>query len=212
MTQPRIEQTSVTAGDPCRQAPATERNREAILEVLREVLPASGTVLEIASGTGQHAAFFASRLAPLAWQPSDPDPELRQSIVAWAETTDGPPLPPLALDALRPDLWRDLEVDAIVSINLLHIAPWAATEGLMAGAGRLLAPGAPLVIYGPFMRDGKHTAESNEAFDATLKAQDSAWGVRDVVDVTNAAVAEGLTPDGVIEMPANNLTLVFRAT
>ncbi len=148
-----------------RHAPATARNREPILAVLRQILPAQGTVLEIASGTGEHVVYFAGALPHLLWQPSDPNPEARRSIAAHAAAAKLPNLlPPLELDASRA-VWPVTRADAIVSINMIHIAPWAAAEGLMAGAGLLLAPGAPLYLYGPFRERERDIAPSNAAFD-----------------------------------------------
>lgn len=191
-----------------RHAPATARNRDPILAVLRDVLPERGLVLEVASGTGEHAAAFAAALPALDWQPSDPDAEARASIDAWCAHTSNV-RPALALDAAAAD-WPIDRADAILCINMVHISPWAATEGLMAGAERLLAPGAPLYLYGPYRRAGVPTAPSNEAFDADLKARNPAWGLRDLADVTALASARGLLLDRVVDMPANNLSVVFR--
>lgn len=191
-------------------APAAARNRDPILAVLRRVLPATGTVLEIASGTGEHAVHFAAALPGLVWQPSDPSEEARASVAAWSAAATLPNLrPPLDVDAAAP-VWPVASADAIVSINMIHIAPWQACLGLMAGAGRLLPPGGPLVLYGPFNVDGRFTAPSNAAFDASLRARDPAWGIRDVADVAAAAEAHGLSLDERVEMPANNTMLVFR--
>lgn len=196
--------------DPRRYAPATLRNREPILGVLRVVLPGTGTVLEVASGTGEHAVFLAHALPALVWQPSDPDPGNRASIAAWTAATGIRTVrPPLALDAAAAD-WPVERADAVICINMIHIAPWPACLGLMRGAARLLPSGGPLYLYGPFRRGGLHTAPSNEAFDAGLREQDPAWGVRDLEAVTEAAAREGLLPDRVVEMPANNLSVVFR--
>ena len=196
--------------DPRRHAPATQRNREPILEVLYRVLPASGRVLELASGTGEHAVWFAHALRPLVWVPSDPDPEMRRSIAAHAASAQVRTLEtPLDIDVTRRP-WPVAHADAVVCINLLHIAPWAASEGLMAGAAEVLPTDAPLYVYGPFTRDGAHTAESNARFDESLRASDPAWGVRDVAEVTAEAERRGLALDEVVEMPANNLSLVFR--
>ena len=193
-----------------RIAPATARNREPILAVLRRVLPARGTVLETNSGTGEHAAYFAVHLPHLIWQPTDIDPEALASIEAHREAANAPNLlAPLKLDVLSPN-WPLTKADAIVSINMIHIAPWAAAEGLMAGAERVLAPGGLLYLYGPFMENGRHTAESNAAFDASLKARDPAWGVRDLDVVRALADMHGLQLAKRIAMPANNLSLVFR--
>lgn len=199
--------------DPVRlRYPATERNREPILEVLRRVLPPRGTVLEIASGSGEHAAFFAAALPGIAWQPSDPDPRARQSIAAWAAESDGDIRAPFSVDAADAD-WEaglDDQYDAIVCINMVHVAPWAACRGLMRGAGALLGPGGSLFLYGPFMRAGRHTAPGNEAFDSSLRANDPDWGVRDLDHVTAVAGHAGLAMEEIVEMPANNLSVVFR--
>jgi cyclopropane fatty-acyl-phospholipid synthase-like methyltransferase len=192
-------------------SPATARNRAPILAVLQRVLPAEGRVLEIASGAGEHAMFIARAMPALTWQPSDPDPEARASIGAWiAEERLSNVLAPRAIDA-RDRQW-DAEglYDAIVAINMIHISPWEATLGLIAGAGRLLPAGGVLYTYGPYMRGGRHTAASNAAFDASLKARDPSWGVRDVGDIESAAAMQGLTLEEIVEMPANNLSLVFR--
>jgi hypothetical protein len=192
-----------------RNAPATLRNRDPILQALREVLPATGVVLEVASGTGEHAVHFAAGLPGVTWQPSDPDAGARASIAAWtAEAALVNVLPPLALDAAD-ESWPIDRADAAVCINMIHISPWAATEGLMRGAGRLLAAGGPLVVYGPFVREGVPLAPSNAAFDADLRARDPAWGLRDLDVVEACAGANGLVLDRVVEMPANNLLVVF---
>ncbi|WP_395390878.1 DUF938 domain-containing protein [Novosphingobium sp. BL-8A] len=193
-----------------RIAPATARNRDPILDVLRDVLPGSGTVLEIASGTGEHAVHFARGLPHLNWQPSDPDADARLSIAAWREAEAVPNLkPPLELDAAAPD-WPVEHADAVVCINMIHISPWAATLGLMVGAGRLLASGATLVLYGPYHREGQATAPSNAAFDEDLRLRNPAWGLRLLEDVVREADGQGFDLDRVVEMPANNLTVVFR--
>ncbi|MEQ8602874.1 MAG: DUF938 domain-containing protein [Marivibrio sp.] len=206
--------------DPRRHAPATLRNRDALLPVLQAHLPASGRrggqVLEIASGTGEHAAFFAPRLAPeLRWRPSDAEPEALASIDAHAAASEAPEkiAPAIALDVTA-DAWPAEATEgttAIFCANMIHIAPWAAAEGLLRGAGRLLPAGAPLLLYGPFKRDGRHTAESNEAFDESLRARDPSWGVRDLEsEVLPLADARGLTLKAIEAMPANNLTVIFR--
>ncbi|MDV3455587.1 DUF938 domain-containing protein [Sphingomonas sp. HF-S4] len=191
-----------------RHAPATARNRDPIADVLTAELPAEGLVLEVASGSGEHCAYFAGRFPALDWQPSDPDAEALASIADWCEGLANV-LAPLALDAAVDD-WPVPAADAILCVNMVHISPWEATLGLMAGAGRLLAPGAPLILYGPYRRQGVPTAESNEAFDVSLKARDPRWGLRHVEDVSAAAAAQGLVLQRIVEMPANNLTLVFR--
>ena len=201
----------IAAGpDPRRYAPATLRNRGPILDVLRQVLPAAGTVLEIASGSGEHAVFFAEALSDLMWQPTDPDPDNRASIRAWiAETGVTNVTAPADLNAAA-RAWPVTHADAIVCINMIHISPWAATLGLLAGAGRTLPTAAPLYLYGPYRRNSRHTAPSNEDFDQSLRAQNPEWGVRDLEEVTTAAAQVGLTLAEVIEMPANNLSVVFR--
>ena len=193
-----------------RNAPATERNREPIAAVLRGVLPARGKVLEVASGTGEHVVHFARAFPDLLWQPSDPDEQALASIAAWrAEAGLANLAEPIRLDAAD-EAWPIAAADAILCVNMVHISPWAATEGLMRGAGHLLAPGAPLILYGPYRRAGVATAPSNEAFDQSLKARNPAWGLRDLDRVTAEAEARGLSFERLVEMPANNLSLVFR--
>jgi SAM-dependent methyltransferase len=185
------------------------RNAEPIIAVLRSVLPGAGAVLEIASGTGEHALHFARAFPHLTFQPSDPDPLALASVEAWR--SEGPPnlLAPLRLDASLED-WPVKRADAVLCINMVHISAWAATEGLMRGAGRLLASGAPLVLYGPYRREGVATAPSNEAFDRSLKERNPLWGLRRLEDVAAEAQRAGLALEQVVEMPANNLTLVLR--
>jgi hypothetical protein len=191
-------------------APAVARNRDPILTVLREVLPAAGTVLEIASGTGEHAIHFAAALPHLVWQPSDPDAQARSSIAAHAMQAGlANLLPPLELDAAAP-VWPVTRADALVSINMIHISPWGATQGLMAGAARVLPAGAPLYLYGPYRRHGQHTAPSNAAFDESLRARDPEWGVRDLDEVSALATAHGFALQRTVAMPANNLIVIFR--
>lgn len=191
-------------------APATQRNREPILDVLRRVLPPRGLVLEIASGTGEHVTHFAGALPDLSWQPSDPSPEHRQSIAAWAvELGVTSVLPPLDLDVRRLP-WPVAQADAILAINMIHIAPWEATLGLLRGAAALLAPGAPLYLYGPYRRRGVPTAPSNEAFDQSLRERDPSWGLRELEAVVAEAEPEGFLLEQVVEMPANNLSVVLR--
>jgi SAM-dependent methyltransferase len=191
-------------------SPAVTRNRDPILAVLRRVLPDRGTVLEIASGTGEHAAYFAARLPDLIWQPSDVDPDALASIEAHGEAANSPNLrAPVTLDVTAP-AWPVTQADAVISMNMIHISPWAAAQGLMAGAARLLADGAPLYLYGPFKENGEHTAPSNAAFDASLKARDPRWGVRDTGDVRALADSHGFDFIERVAMPANNLSLVFR--
>ena len=199
-------------------APATERNREPILEVLLEVLPPTGTVLEISSGTGEHAVFFAPRLAPRRWIPSDPNPIARASIAAWrdsfaAQNVREPAanlFAPIDLDA-RELNWNVSEpIRAIVNINMIHISPWSACLGLMAGANRILPAGGVLYLYGSYKQNGKHTAPSNQLFDQSLRQQNPEWGVRNLEEVIAAAQAEKLDLIQTIEMPANNLSVVFQ--
>lgn len=189
-----------------RHAPATERNRDPIAAVLAEALPAQGTVLEVASGTGEHVAFFAERFSALTWQPSDPDGDALASIAAWSEGRANI-LPPLEIDASAGDFPA---AEAILCINMVHISPWEATLGLLAGAGEALAPGAPLILYGPYRREGVETAPSNEQFELWLKEKDARFGLRFVEAVSAAAVAQGLSLERLVEMPANNLMLVYR--
>jgi hypothetical protein len=191
-----------------RHAPATARNREPIAAVLDEALPAHGLVLEVASGSGEHAAFFAERFPDLTWQPSDPDADALASIADWCAGLANV-LPPVALDAAEA-AWPIGAADAILCVNMVHISPWEVTLGLMEGAGRPLAAGAPLVLYGPYRQREMPTAESNEAFDVSLKSRNPAWGLRHVEDVSAAATACGLLLERIVAMPANNLSLVFR--
>ncbi|MBN3754533.1 DUF938 domain-containing protein [Paraburkholderia sp. Tr-20389] len=202
----------MTTPDPNQRqhAPATERNREPILAVLERVLPATGTVLEIASGTGQHAIHFAAALPQLVWQPSDPDEDSRASIAAWTTHSGLANVrAPLALD-VRDASWGIDAADAVVCINMIHISPWESAQGLMSGAGRLLGPGSVLFLYGPYRRGGAHTAPSNAAFDAQLQSRNPAWGVRDMEAVVALADAAGFDGDEAVAMPANNFSLVFR--
>lgn len=206
--------------DAKRSAPATQRNREPILQVLQRVLPTEGTVLEVGSGTGEHAIFFAPRLQPRQWQPSDVDSESLASISAWMQEYPCENLhPPLELD-IRDASWcvergkgyalQVAPITAIASINTIHIAPWSATEGLMAGAGRILPSGGILYLYGPFQRNGRHTAPSNESFDASLRFQNPEWGIRHLEDVINVAQANQLEFLETVDMPANNFSVVFQ--
>lgn len=193
-----------------KHAPATLRNRDAIAEVLAAILPAQGLVLEIASGSGEHIVHFARRFPMLEWQPSDPDHDALRSINAYREEAGLTNLrPSLALDVMAA-CWPLTRTDAMLCINMLHIAPWSATGALMAGAGRLLAPGAPLYLYGPFIEAAVPLAESNAAFDMSLKSRDSDWGLRDVADVAAVADDFGLQLEARVAMPANNLSLIFR--
>lgn len=193
--------------DPRLSSPATLRNRDPILDVLRSVLPARGLVLEIASGAGEHVLHFARALPHLTFQPSDPSEEARASIAAWSAGTLNIRLP-LPLDAAA-ESWPIAAADAVIAINMVHISPWAATEGLIRGAGRLLAPGGVLYLYGPYRQERVETAPSNLAFDASLKARNPAWGLRNVADVAALAAAQGFRGPDITAMPANNLSLVF---
>jgi SAM-dependent methyltransferase len=192
-----------------RYAPATLRNRDDIVAVLRNVLPTSGTVLEIASGTGEHAAYFAAAFPHLEWQPSDHDEAGLESIEAWRGEVNLDNLrPPVCVDAAGH--WPELRADAVLCINMVHISPWSASLGLFRGAADVLRAGAPLYLYGPYKRRGVATAESNLAFDQSLKARNPDWGLRDIDDVTGAAREAGFILDQVTEMPANNLSVVYR--
>lgn len=196
--------------DQRRSAPATLRNRDPILDVLVQWLPGSGMAVELASGSGEHVVHFARALPALRWQPSDPDASARASIAAWAaaEGLDNI-LPPLAIDAGAQD-WPIARADAVLCINMVHISPWTATEGLMRGAGRILPTGAPLYLYGPYRRPDRPLEPSNEAFDQDLRRRDPRWGLRALDEVVACAAAQGLDLAQVTEMPANNLSVVFR--
>lgn len=192
-------------------SPASIRNRDPILAVLKACLPEKGLVLEIASGAGEHAVHMAANLPGLTWRPTDPDPTARASIAAWAERAGLENLlAPLALDAGDPAAWPVERCDAVVCINMIHISPWSATVGLMAGAGRVLPVGGVLYLYGPYREAGVPTAPGNEAFDASLKARNPEWGLRMRETVSDEASKNGLSLEDRVEMPANNLSLVFR--
>lgn len=193
-----------------RTSGAAERNAEPILAVLRRVLPPRGLLLEIASGSGHHAAVFAAALPGLTWQPTDVDPEALASVGDRVAEAGLPNLrPPLRLDVAA-GAWPVERADAILCVNMLHIAPWSCALGLFDGAARLLPPGAPLVTYGPYRWGGAFTAPSNAAFDDSLRARDPAWGVRDVADLRREAAARGLRLEEEVAMPVNNHTLIFR--
>jgi SAM-dependent methyltransferase len=196
--------------DARRYAPATARNREPIAAVLREELPSSGLVLEVASGTGEHAAYFAGLFPGLDWQPSDPNPASLESIAAWREEAGLPNLrAPVQLDASASD-WPVTAADSVLCINMVHISPWEATLGLLAGAARLLPPGGLLILYGPYFRDAVETAPSNLAFDMDLQARNPQWGLRHLEEVDREAIKVGLEPSRLVEMPANNIMRVYR--
>jgi len=193
-----------------RHAPATARNSQPLAEVLARELPASGLVLEVASGTGEHAVFMARRFPALDWQPSDCATDALHSVEAWAQDAGLANLrPAIALDAAAGE-WPIEATDAVLCVNMVHISPWEATVGLFAGAGRLLPAGAPLIFYGPFIEDGVETAPSNRAFDQSLKARDPRWGLRRVADIDALAISQNLQRTARHEMPANNLVLVYR--
>jgi hypothetical protein len=196
--------------DARRYAPAVARNREPILEVLRPHLPSRGLVLEVASGSGEHVTQFAKASAPdLIFQPSDPDPVARASIDAWTAALSLRNIrPAIALDAAS-EVWPIACADSVLCINMIHITPWAATVGLMRGSAAVLPLGGMLYVYGPFRREGRHTAPSNEAFDRDLRMRDPAWGVRDIEAVAALAEAHGFAEPLIKEMPANNLSLFF---
>ena len=197
---------------------ATQRNREPILEILLQVLPPTGSILEIASGTGEHAVFLAPHLAPRKWLTSEPNTQLRASINAWCEFHPAENIyPPFNIDtretvwAVETELPPDLQpIVAMVNINMIHISPWSACLGLIAGAARILPIHGVLYLYGPFKRDGKHTAPSNEAFEQTLKMQNPEWGVRDLEEVIAVANAKNLKLQAIYQMPANNISVVFQ--
>jgi hypothetical protein len=191
-------------------APATARNRDPIAAVLKDWLPAAGRVLEVGSGTGEHAVHFARNFPDLEWQPTDPDPEHLGSIRAWREWANLPNLlPPLAIDVTASE-WPVASADVVLSINMVHISPWEAALGLIDGAGRLLGEGQPLILYGPWIVEGLAMAASNFAFDLDLKRRNPRWGLRRVSDFASAAEQRGFTLAGERSMPANNTMLLFR--
>ncbi len=198
------------ASDPRLFLAHVARNRAPILAVLRRTLPPRGLVIEIASGSGEHAVYFAGALPALTWQPSDPDPNALASIAAHGADADLPNLlEPLRLDvtAMR---WPVERADAIICNNMIHISPWAATEGLIAGAARTLTAGGMLFLYGPYKIGGQHTAPSNQAFDEDLRRRNPAWGIRDIGEVTASAQQHGFPAPETVQMPANNLSVIFR--
>jgi hypothetical protein len=198
---------------PLPASPSSARNREPILAQLRRWLPGSGLVLEIASGLGEHAAWFAAALPGVTWRPTDPSDEALAVIAARQEAANLPNLlPPLRLDASAPETWPVEHADAVVCINMVHISPWAATQGLLAGAAARLPAGGPLCLYGPYVEADVETAPSNLAFDADLKRRDPRWGLRDLDAVKAEAARHGLAFEERVTMPVNNLCLLFRRT
>lgn len=197
--------------DARRHAPAAIRNRDPILSVLKDVFPKVGTILEIASGSGEHARDFASAFPGVTWYPTDYDERALASIDAYRRLEGSANLmAPLLLDVTEP-VWPVAEANAMLCVNMIHIAPWQCCLGLLRGAAAILTPGGPLVLYGPFSRGGKHTAASNAAFDASLKRQNPEWGVRDLDDVAVEADSCGLMLDRVIDMPSNNFCVILRS-
>jgi SAM-dependent methyltransferase len=190
-------------------SPSVVRNRDPILAVLRRVLSPRGTVLEVASGTGEHAAYFAAALPDLVWQPTDRDPDGLRSIAAHQKAARRPNLlPPIQLDVAA-ESWPIPRADAVLAINMVHISAWSSTVGLMAGVERVLAPGGMLYLYGPYREAGKPLAPSNAAFDQSLRERDPAWGLRDLDELCQLAAQHGLKLTERVEMPANNLSVVF---
>jgi Protein of unknown function (DUF938) len=202
---------SVTKMSDDRQyAPATLHNRDFILDVLRDVLPTTGVILEVASGSGEHIVHFAKNLPSLVFQPSDRDAGARLSVAAWAKDAGVTNVrAPIELDASSP-VWPILSADGIICINMIHISPWQATLGLIKGAAAILSPRSPLYLYGPYKRNGLQTAPSNQAFDQSLRGRDPNWGLRDLDAVGATAQALGFAAPVITEMPANNLSAVFR--
>jgi SAM-dependent methyltransferase len=202
----------IEATDPRMFHPHVERNREPILAVLKRLLPERALVLELASGSGQHAAFFAKALPGASWLPSDVDPKALASIAAFrAEAKVRNLLAPVRLDVTA-EAWPVKRANAIICCNMIHISSWGACRGLMAGAGRVLLPGGFLFLYGPFKIDDHHTAPSNQEFDAWLRGQNPEWGIRDLGEVRALASEQGLTLTETVTMPANNLSAIFRRT
>ena len=196
--------------DARQHSPAAQRNRDPILNVLRRTLPESGLVLEIASGSGEHIVHFAANLPGLVFQPSDPKPEALASIAAWIEAAGVSNVrPPIRLETHQP-FWPIANAAAIVCINMVHISPWEATVGLITGAAAILPLGAPLYLYGPYLRRNVATAPSNEAFDRSLRERNPAWGLRALEDVAAVAAASGFSAPEITEMPANNLSVAFK--
>lgn len=209
MTDERRFYEAPVGADKRHSAPAVARNREPIAEVLGEWLPKSGTVLEVASGTGEHAIWFARRFPNLDWQPSDTHPDALASIAAWREAAGLSNIrEPMVIDASSEE-WPVVSADAVLNINMAHISPWSASLGLIAGAARILPTGGPMILYGPWLKDDIETVASNLAFDAALKARDPEWGLRRVEDFDSAAAQKGFRLTDWRQMPANNLMLLF---
>ena len=191
-------------------APATVRNCNFILDVLRDVLPTTGVILEIASGSGEHVVHFARNLPSLVFQPSDPEPDALLSVAAWMKAAEVTNVrAPIVLDASRSP-WPIASADGIICINMVHISPWDASVGLIRGAAAILPPGSPLYLYGPYKRKGFATAPSNEAFDRNLRDRNPIWGLRDLEAIAAIAQSAGFSIPDITEMPANNLSIVFR--
>lgn len=210
MTQPPKPWLARIGDDDKRHAPATLRNRDAILAVLQQEAPRSGLVLEVASGSGEHAVAFAGAMPDLAWQPSDPDPAAVASIAAWRAEAGLPNLhAPVQLDAATAD-WPLVQADVLLCINMVHISPWGAAVGLFTQGAKLLQKGAPLILYGPYFRKDHPAVPSNMAFDESLRARNVEWGIRWLEDVTELAERQGFVASAIHDMPANNLTLVYR--
>lgn len=211
---PRALEEMGQTGDARLFSPSAARNRDVVRDVLKDLLPtAPCRLLEVGSGTGEHAVHVASALSHITWQPSDPSGEAFHSIAAWREVAGLANLnAPLRLDVMEAGWWRVLEApfDAVLSLNMIHIAPWEAALGLIEGAGALLSEGGALILYGPFSKGGVHNAPSNEDFDLSLKSRDPRWGVRDMDDLTREAATYGLAFVSATPMPANNQTLLFR--
>jgi hypothetical protein len=192
------------------RAPATLRNRDVVLDVLRDVLPTMGVILEVASGSGEHVVHCARNLPSLVFQPSDPDPDARLSVAAWVKATGVTNVrAPIALDALD-SVWPIASADGIICINMIHISPWEATLGLIKGAAAILPPASPLYLYGPYIREGFATAPSNQAFDRSLRDRNATWGLRNLEAAAATAQTLGFSAPVMTEMPANNLSAVFR--
>jgi len=199
----------MTSQDAKLSSPAALRNRDPIADLLRDVLPQNGTVLELASGSGEHVIHFAALFPELVWQPSDPSPEARASVEAWVEAEKlTNVLQPMDVDASS-ETWPVARAEAMIAINMIHISPWPATQGLLKRAGQLLPTGGPLILYGPYRRQGQPLVASNVEFDASLRARNTEWGIRLLEDVAGLAAQSGLALTSVTEMPANNLGVVF---